>query len=99
MSENRWKYVVVEHPEWDGIQVPIIFPEILEHKYAARLGRAGKVISAGFCTVDPIAGLVEAHGESVGLGVRSRGQKDAELLRICFVGNTSRLEKPLSNSP
>lgn len=99
MSALRWKYIVVEHPDFDGFQVPIIFPELLEHKFVAKLGREGKVISAGFCIVDPIIGMVQAHGESVGLGAKSRGQVDAELLRMCFVGARGTLQEALSISP
>jgi hypothetical protein len=99
MSVVRWKYLVFEHPEWDGIQIPVIFPEMLEHKHVSRLGRGGAVISAGFCTIDPIVGVTEAHGESVSLNIKSRGAKDAELLRICFVGKQGRLAEALSKSP
>lgn len=86
--EKRWKYIVIEHPEFDGLEIPVIFPEALKHKHVAQLGRGGKVHSAGFCKIYSTLGVAEAHGESEGLGLKSRGEVDAKLLRTCYCGTT-----------
>jgi hypothetical protein len=78
-----WKYVIVEHEDM-GIPIPVLLPSVLEHKMAARAGRQGKAISAGFCAIDTATGVISVWGESVSLGIKSRPE-DAEALRMWFL--------------
>lgn len=82
------KYIIIED---DGIEVPIIFSELLKH---IDVKGQRKVISAGFCQIDVKTILgedpngsedksvlsVNCGGKSVGLGVKSRAE-DAELIK------------------
>lgn len=73
------KYVIVQH---QGLQVPVLFPELMggvEHREAAKIGHP---VSAGFC--ESVNGAWSAWGESAGLGLRSRQTHDAEILRRFF---------------
>lgn len=80
----RWKYVIIEHPG-HGVEIPIIFPELLEHAHVAKLGTCGRVLGAGFCEIDKAAGTARTFGESEGLHVKPRTE-DARLLRLWFIG-------------
>lgn len=79
MSLPRAKYIIIEHPELEGFEVPIMFSEGLAHAHAAG---SHKVVGAGFCSIDGHEAV--AWGESFGLGVKSRGEVDAVLLRRSF---------------
>lgn len=85
MIPRKWKYVVIEEPN-AGLPMPIVFPEPVPHSHVAKLGRNGKVLSAGFCEFDPHAATAKAYGESVGLGVKSNPPVDEQLLRMWFLG-------------
>lgn len=65
---KRCKYIIVDHPQFAGLELPILFPEALQHHDVAK---GFNVISAGF--YDPIRG---ANGCSVSLQVNSHPQKD-----------------------
>jgi hypothetical protein len=83
--KRLWKYIVIDHP--DGfLQIPLIFPEQLQHSFVATLGRGGKAVSAGFCEIDVAKGTVRVWGESEGLRLKCRPDADEKLMRICFVG-------------
>lgn len=85
MKKPLWKYVMIEHPV-HGLEVPVIFPEGLEHKHVATLGKGRQAISAGYCEVNKESGAFEVFGESVGLNLRPRPQIDPKLLGMWFVG-------------
>lgn len=91
----RWKYVIIEHPG-HGMEMPIIFPESLEHSHVAKLGHCGRVLGAGFCTIDKDAGTATTYGESEGLLIKPR-EVDAKLLRLWFIGTHA--AAAASNSP
>ncbi|MBC7365564.1 MAG: hypothetical protein H7343_01935 [Undibacterium sp.] len=75
-----WKYVVIEHPDFPGLAVPVLLPSSgLEHKVVAKIGRP---VSAGFCEVNDMG--VKAWGESLSLGLSCRGEADTTLLRRSF---------------
>lgn len=79
MSQPRAKYIVIIHPEFPSMEIPLMFSEALPHKLAAH---GHRVVAAGFCSVTQW----EAHcfGESVGLHLKSRGAVDEALLRKSF---------------
>ena len=79
MSQPRAKYLIVTHPEFPTIELPIMFAEALPHKLAAQ---GHHVIAAGFCSVTQWQ--AHAFGESVGLNLKSRGEVDEALLRKSF---------------
>lgn len=75
-----WKYVVIEHPDFAGLCVPVLLPPSgLGHKAVAQIGRP---VSAGFCEVNEKA--VKVWGESAGLALGVRVEADTRLLRRCF---------------
>jgi len=78
MSQPHAKYIVITHPEFIHLELPIMFAESLPH---ALVGRGHHVVSAGFCSVSQH----EAHawGGSHGLKIDSR-PIDEELLRRAF---------------
>lgn len=78
MSQPRAKYIVIVHPDFPGLEYPLMFAEALPHAVVAR---GHRVVSAGFCSVSQH----EAHawGESHGLGIHSR-PTDEDLLRRAF---------------
>lgn len=89
MSQPRAKYIVVRHPDFPGLEVPIQFSEALPHKVAAG---SLQVVGAGFCSVD----RHEAHawGRSEGLGIESRGEIDARLLARAFCATVGTRPEP-----
>lgn len=68
------KYIIIEQA---GVEIPIVFPELLPHEVVA--GRS-RVKSAGFCELDAEAQW-QAGGKSVSLGLNSRPQ-DTEILNF-----------------
>ncbi len=72
------KYVIVEEL---GIELPIIFNEILDHSSVAR---DRKVVSAGHvkfgCGIDGSM-VVSCYGKSVTLRTKSRGTIDEEIIK------------------
>jgi hypothetical protein len=80
------KYIILER---SGIEMPILFPEFIEHIDAVLIG--GKVISAGFFEVilrEHSRMEVRAYGESISLKVKARFE-DADLIEkmICNYEN------------
>jgi hypothetical protein len=75
------KYIVVGV---GNLEVPIIFPETLNHSEVARPFK--NVISAGFCSIPDRESEYSVWGKSVSLGIESR-EKDAELLDRYFTQN------------
>ena len=72
------KYVIVE----TGMFVaPIIFSDLQKHNEVAMqfCSNRNKVLGAGFCFVDE-EGKYQCYGESVSLGVKSRGEEDSKFL-------------------
>jgi hypothetical protein len=69
------KYIIVKK---GGMEVPVVFPEVLLHHEVA--GK-GQVMAAGFCTLNAGKWRVSGHSLSLNLGVRSQ---DAELLNRSF---------------
>jgi hypothetical protein len=70
------KYIIVDI---DGLEIPIIFGNILVHKLVAgRMPHRG-VISAGFISYDKINGI-QAYGKSTTLKVSSRPE-DTDIIR------------------
>lgn len=81
----KLKYVIVER---QGIESPILFPQWIQHKEVENLGR---VVSAGECEVyvSESEQKVYAFGESVSLGVKSRGSTDATVIEY-HIENSAR---------
>lgn len=76
------KYIIVEER---GLELPIVFNEIMSHTQVAGLKR---VVSAGFCSFSPATndngeGFVKVNcwGHSLTLDVKSRGKDDAEIIQ------------------
>lgn len=73
------KYVIVVHPTWEGLEVPIVFPAALPHDSVAKPERT---VSAGFLRLE--GGRVVAHGYSQSLGRSCRPEVDSALIdRTC----------------
>lgn len=70
------KYIVIDH---QGIEFPIVFPMLLEHKVVAK--GQDKVVAAGFCIYS--GGKWFCSGKSLGLDKGSRPQ-DPKLLNDRF---------------
>lgn len=71
----KCKYIIIKH---DGLEVPIVFSELLNHSMVARLmthNDIDRVVSAGFCYIND-AGQYVCYGSSRGLGVESREHVD-----------------------
>ncbi len=98
MNKNRWKYIVIEHPTFDGLEIPIIFPDSLEHSFVGKLGRAyegqiphrDSILAAGFCEFDQAAGMFGVDGGNEALGIKCRPGHDNRLLEIAFVHGHSK---------
>ena len=68
---SKWKYIIVD---LDGLPVPILFPEALQHN---RVAKNFKVESAGFINVESVGA---AYGESISLMIQSKGIEDTQLI-------------------
>ena len=70
----KTKYII------DEINGFLIFPEYIQHDMAAKIltCHGYEILGAGF--VDLSGGVVTCYGESISLGIKSRGQEDAEIL-------------------
>ncbi len=77
----RMKYVVVQD---HGLEIPILFPEILQHKDVARCYE-GMVLGAGFVSRDE-QGQWFCCGGSVSLKISSRVVDDSQAFREFFKG-------------
>lgn len=89
------KYIVLEVTRKGATgdtvwELPFIFPEMVVHKdIADRLihmfgmcyDRSARVVSAGFCSSTGVGMELETYGESESLGVKSRPEKDVQLIR------------------
>jgi hypothetical protein len=74
------KYVIVN----DGaLELPIVFSDILIHAEVAL--RYRNVVGAGFLTVGD--NEVNCYGESLSLGVKSRGEVDTKIVNRYLFGN------------
>jgi hypothetical protein len=62
------QYIIVERL---GLEIPFMFPTILNHDDFAEMVNASKVISAGFVTLN-IDNQLRASGDSFSLGIKSR---------------------------
>lgn len=78
----RFKYVIVQGQF--GLEHVTMCDEVMTH---AQLAGHSKVISAGFVDIDGAidAGIypdlsVHCYGESLSLGIKSRGKVDADLI-------------------
>ena len=77
------KYIIVKDQFEE--EVPILFPESLQHRDVVNMNSTLPVVSAGFCNIG-IDGLWYAQGESISLKKRSR-QKDATIIGRYVRGN------------
>lgn len=78
------KYLVFED-EFNGEEIPVIFPRNIEHATMRTLMHGiGPIASAGFVVQDD-DGSVHAIGESVGLNIESRAQ-DSRIIRNLLKG-------------
>ncbi len=73
---KRTKFIVVKEL---GVETMVVFEDIFTHSlFANSLGR--EVVSAGFLAIsndtDGYQPCVSAYGDSVSLGVKSRGEVD-----------------------
>lgn len=75
---TKAKYVIYDT---GTCAAPHVFGEFQEHTSVTRAFGVSKedVIGAGFCIINA-DGHFECFGESVGLGVKSRGQQDSDFL-------------------
>lgn len=82
----RRKYVVIDG--WFGVSA-ILFPEAVPHKTVVWGFHADgvEVLGAGFYTVAD--GVVTCYDKSVGLGVASRGQVDADIIQKQLIGDSN----------
>lgn len=71
------KYIIIKT---EGLEVPIIFSEILNHSTVAHsIGGHNGVISAGYLYLSE-DGQLSAHGYSSTLGINSRSE-DVEIIK------------------
>ena len=78
----KLKYVIVD--AGFGCESAIVFPETLTHADVAAF-YSGRVVSAGFCTISPQEGYVDAYGESISLNIKSR-QQDGDIIADQILG-------------
>ena len=72
------KYIVINI---SGVKTPIVFPETSVHSdIADALGGKGRVLGAGFCTVDQDG--YHCYGESISLNIKSNYELDSRLLNL-----------------
>jgi hypothetical protein len=79
---TAWKYIIIQE---GGLEIPILFPEILPHKDMAK----GKVvISAGFVSMESYEDAIgiKCYGESVTLGKESRPIVDGDIIEAMLNG-------------
>jgi hypothetical protein len=74
------KYVVVKTQL--GLEIPILFPELINHSTVQKFGRDHESVSAGFCLFD--GGKWNAYGESMTLRLKSRPNEDSDLINQYF---------------
>ena len=68
----------------DGLEYPYIFPPLVKHNdFASRVRGSGKVISAGFVSINEDPDNVNCWGESFSLQITSRKQ-DKEVMETMF---------------
>lgn len=84
------KYVIVRVELMPGVseEAPFLFPAAVPHKLLARLGTP---VAAGFYDLAPNG--VHVWGESVGLGIRSRGQVDSDLIALWLMRRPAAMEE------
>jgi hypothetical protein len=70
---KKSKYIIVSQHD---LEVPVVFCPLFNHKDVKVWGN---VVSAGFCNKDPLTGKLQAFGESVSLGIKSRSE-DTDIL-------------------
>lgn len=74
------KYIIFDNGEF------VIFPETMNHGAVARSLRATKdsVLGAGFvrigCEIEESEHFANCYGESISLGIRSRGDEDGAII-------------------
>lgn len=86
------KYITFER---DDIELALLFPELVQHREAAKALRpSDRILGAGFCSFTPAAVFpaevdgpqpgvnIRAWGASDGLNISSRGQADAASIRF-----------------
>ena len=85
------KYVILNEVKTqygEAFEVPIIFPDVLTHEIVANhFGGKANVVSAGFVAVGSDMDYkmrYGTYGESVSLGVKSRGERDDKIVRRVF---------------
>lgn len=75
------KYIIFD--TGSGLEIPVIFPELLSHLQVRQAFRGYEPVGAGFITAGPDA-LLYCHGQSVGLGIASRGEFDTRVVTNSF---------------
>ena len=74
------KYIIFD----DGLNdIPMIFPNHVQHNSMAFVLAPWTPISAGFVRINE-QGAVEAYGQSIGLQLKSRPETDNKLLAKLF---------------
>lgn len=83
----RSKFIIGEISSQDlamDLMAAVIFPESITHADIARkLFVEGSIVSAGFVCFDK-EGKPFSYGDSVGLKIKSRGEKDQRLLETAL---------------
>jgi hypothetical protein len=73
---TRSKYIILEV---GGFEQPVVFSELMIHfDTAVAIAPRSKVTGAGFCNI--VDGQYQCYGESISLGVKSRGDVDSKIL-------------------
>jgi hypothetical protein len=62
--------------------IPVVFSELQQHRDVAR-AMFKKVVGAGFCYIAEDR-MVTCYGESISLGIKSRGDVDSSILNRAF---------------
>lgn len=79
---RKAKYIMIDY---GGIDLPIIFSEVMTHSEVARAYPHHEIVSAGFVTFGP-DGVCDAYGESISLGgIRARVE-DREIINRSILG-------------
>lgn len=69
------KYIIFDN----GLdEYAVLFPNPIYHKVGA-MASTGEIVAAGFYSYQD--GRLECYGGSTGLGIRSRGEEDAKVIR------------------
>ncbi len=75
------KYIIFDQ---NGLELPVVFPEMIGHDSMKNVFGNCPVVSAGFCRfhAQDVGVVIACWGESVSLGVKSRLEDSEVLSRV-----------------